>query len=83
MAFFPRYEFVVDEEIPDRFGALSAFRKPVFDALFLNLISSGILKRIIGSQDLQSLSPWITSLFGHDEAILGLFGLPDTGEADG
>lgn len=78
-AFFAGYEFVIDEEIPHGFGALGALRKPVLDAFFLHLELGRVGQGVIGSQDFQRFPPWITCLFRHNEAVLGLFGLPDTG----
>lgn len=83
MAFLTGHNFAIDEEVPNGFGTLGAFREPVFDAILFNLKSNRILERIVGPKDFQSLSPWITGLFRHDEAILGLLRFPDTGEADG
>jgi len=54
----------------------------VLNAFLINLVLNRIDERVIGSQDFQSFAPWVARLFGHNEAILGLFGLPDTGEAN-
>ena len=78
-AFFAGHDFVVDEEVPYGFGALSALGNPVFYAFLFYLELARIGQGVVGSQDFQSFTPRITSLFGHDEAVLGLFGFPDTG----
>ena len=83
VALLTSHNFAIDEEVPNGFGTLCAFGEPVLDAILFNLKSNWIFERIVGSKDFQSLSPWITGLFRHDEAILGLLRFPDTGEADG
>lgn len=83
VALFTGYKLAVDEEVPNRFRTLGTFGEPVFDAFLFDFKSNRIFKRVVGSKDFQSLSPWITGLFRHDEAVLGLLRFPDTGEADG
>lgn len=83
LALFALHETEVDEEVVDRVGWLGTLAQPVLGTLDVEVHFGWLGEGVVGSEDLEGLTPWITGFFTHDKAVRWLLFLPDTGKTNG
>ena len=83
VALFAFHKTLIDEHVPNRVRTLCSLANPVSDAVLFEDERGWVGVRVIGPEDFESLSPWVTVFLHDHKAIHGLLFLPDTGEANG